>query len=87
MSELPEGHAEKWQLARYGVQAEYKPHTDTIPAFNDLQPGGRFSTLLLYLDGACEGGCTEFPDLGLQVRPEVGASQCVFPRRASRRLL
>ena len=54
--------------------AEYREHLDTIPAFNELVPGGRFSTLILYLDDACEGGCTVFPELDLEVRPERGTA-------------
>ena len=72
VAELPLDHAEKWQLARYGPTEEYKLHTDTIDAFNDLLPGGRFATLLCYLDDDFGGGRTRFPDLGLDVEPKRG---------------
>ena len=45
VSELPMSNAERWQLAQYGENCEYKLHVDTVPEFNDLAPGGRF---LLY---------------------------------------
>ena len=67
-------NAERWQLAQYGENCEYKLHVDTVPEFNDLAPGGRFSTLLLYLDEPEEGGTTDFPDLGLRIRPETGTA-------------
>ena len=74
VSELPMSNAERWQLAQYGENCEYKLHVDTVPEFNDLAPGGRFSTLLLYLDEPDEGGSTDFPDLGLRIRPETGTA-------------
>ena len=72
--ELPDAHAEKWQLARYGAGDEYRLHTDTVPAFNDLAPGGRFATLLLYLDDVERGGATAFPEIGVAVTPERGTA-------------
>ena len=74
ISELPVSNAERWQLAQYGENCEYKLHVDTVPEFNDLAPGGRFSTLLLYLDEPDEGGSTDFPDLGLRIKPETGTA-------------
>jgi prolyl 4-hydroxylase len=74
VSELPMSNAERWQLAQYGENCEYKLHVDTVPEFNDLAPGGRFSTLLLYLDEPEEGGSTDFPDLGLRIKPETGTA-------------
>ena len=74
ISELPVSNAERWQLAQYGENCEYKLHVDTVPEFNDLAPGGRFSTLLLYLDEPDEGGSTDFPDLGLRIRPKTGTA-------------
>ena len=74
ISELPPSNAERWQLAQYGENCEYKLHVDTVPEFNDLAPGGRFSTLLLYLDEPDEGGSTDFPDLGLRIKPETGTA-------------
>ncbi len=74
VSELPPSNAERWQLAQYGENCEYKLHVDTVPEFNDLAPGGRFSTLLLYLDEPEEGGSTDFPDLGLRIKPETGTA-------------
>ena len=74
VSELPMSNAERWQLAQYDENCEYKLHVDTVPEFNDLAPGGRFSTLLLYLDEPDEGGTTDFPDLGLRIKPETGTA-------------
>lgn len=74
VAELPLINAERWQLASYGEACEYKLHVDTVPAFNDLAPGGRFSTLLLYLDEPEMGGTTDFPGLGLSVAPEKGTA-------------
>ena len=59
---------------RYEPGAEYRLHTDTIPAFNELAPGGRHATVLLYLDAPDAGGATVFPALGLAVAPEPGTA-------------
>jgi len=67
---------EKFQAARYGVNGEYVLHTDTLDTFNDLEVGGRWGTLILYLNDVEEGGETEFPYAnggeGVVVEPKVG---------------
>eukprot|EP00968_Pinguiococcus_pyrenoidosus_P020685 scaffold2506_cov236-Pinguiococcus_pyrenoidosus.AAC.15 len=73
-AELPVGNSENWQLARYQVGQQFRLHTDTVEDFNDLLPGGRITTLILYLNEDFVGGHTDFPKLGLSVEPERGAA-------------
>src|SRR3990167_3143549 len=69
---------ETFQLVKYGVGDQYKPHHDwfdpKVPgSAKQLKTGGqRIKTALLYLKVADRGGCTQFPNLDLNVIPEVG---------------
>jgi prolyl 4-hydroxylase len=54
------------------------PHHDFIPRELELVQGPRILTVLLYLNTVEEGGETDFPTLGVRVRPKVG--RClIFP--------
>lgn len=56
------------QGQRYAVGQEFKPHTDTFE--DDLQPQ-RTWTAMIYLNEV-EGGETDFPLIGVSVRPQAG---------------
>ncbi len=66
------------QVIKYDVGHGYKPHHDF---FHDNSPGHvkhknqggqRIHTCVIYLKAAEEGGETEFPELKIKVKPEVG---------------
>lgn len=75
---MPLSHAEKFQLIRYGVGAEYRPHFDAFDASTtagqrNMKGGGqRLITVLGYLNKVPKGGATDFPKLGISVPPEPG---------------
>lgn len=74
----PVEHGEGIQVLRYTPGGEYKAHYDWFDVNNPaiaarLGHGGqRVATLVLYLNEVDEGGATEFPELGLSVRPRTG---------------
>lgn len=74
IAELGSGHAESWQLAKYAVGEEFTIHLDTQDSFNRLMPGGRISTLFLYLNDVEEGGRTIFPHLDIAISPKEGTA-------------
>ena len=57
----------------YEVGQEFKPHNDWF-ASDDLHKFGsqRAWTFMVYLNELEEGGETDFPRLGLRIRPETG---------------
>jgi prolyl 4-hydroxylase len=59
---------EPLQVLRYREEQEYRPHTDAIPGLENQ----RVMTMLVYLNDEFEGGETEFPELGITVRPRRG---------------
>jgi prolyl 4-hydroxylase len=59
---------ETLQVLRYRAGQEYKPHTDAIPGLANQ----RIMTMLVYLNDDFEGGETEFPELGITIRPKRG---------------
>lgn len=59
---------EPLQVLRYRQGQEYKPHTDAIPGLENQ----RVMTMLVYLNQDFEGGETEFPGLGITIRPRRG---------------
>ncbi|GMI28722.1 hypothetical protein TrCOL_g12127 [Triparma columacea] len=68
---VPISCAESFQASRYSPGGFYSLHTDNVDSFNDLEAGGRWGTLIVYLNGGMspsddgerrfEGGETEFP--------------------------
>ncbi|MFN9744400.1 MAG: 2OG-Fe(II) oxygenase [Betaproteobacteria bacterium] len=74
----PAGHGEGLALLRYQVGQQYLPHCDWIDPQreanrSDLERRGqRVATCVVYLNDGFEGGCTEFPKLGLELRGGVG---------------
>lgn len=76
----PPEHGEGLQILHYGVGGEYRPHFDFFPPD---EPGGvaamakggqRVASLVMYLNAVDGGGATIFPELGLEVVPQVGAA-------------
>ena len=59
---------EPLQILRYQPGQEYKPHEDAIPGLDNQ----RIMTMLVYLNDDFEGGETEFPKLGVTIRPKRG---------------
>jgi hypothetical protein len=58
---------EGWQLIKYNVGEEFKPHFDALNKEND-----RLFTAIIYLNDNFEGGETEFPTTGDIVHPKQG---------------
>lgn len=75
---LPLTHAENFQLIRYDVGAEYRPHFDafdprTEAGARTMKDGGqRVITVLGYLNTVQKGGGTSFPKLKIRVPAEEG---------------
>ena len=78
LAKMPINNAEQYQLVFYGPGNEYKPHFDafdknTEEGRNNWFPGGqRVLTALAYLNDVDEGGETDFPDVGVSIRPSKG---------------
>lgn len=77
---IPSENGEAFQVLRYSVGGEYKPHYDY---FDRNSPGGsthlkrggqRVATVLLYLNTTEEGGETIFPKAGKRVNPTKGSA-------------
>lgn len=75
---LDRAHAEPLQGQRYQPGEHYRHHTDTFIPERDhwqrerLRGGQRTWTAMLYLNTVEAGGATDFPRLGLSIRPETG---------------
>ena len=78
LAKMPINNAEQYQLVFYGPGNEYKPHFDafdknTEEGRNNWFPGGqRVLTVLAYLNDVEEGGETDFPDVGVSIKPSKG---------------
>lgn len=75
---LERGHAEPLQGQRYRTGEQYRHHSDHFRLERAhwqrerLRGGQRSWTAMLYLNSVEAGGETDFPKLGLAVRPERG---------------
>jgi prolyl 4-hydroxylase len=77
---LNPSYAEPIQGHIYELEEEYKPHTDWFSPgtdqfdknASDEQGGQRTWSALIYLNDVEGGGSTEFPEIGLSVRPRLG---------------
>jgi prolyl 4-hydroxylase len=75
---LPRAHAEPLQGQRYGAGEHYRHHTDHFRVEREhwqreqLRRGQRTWTAMVYLNAVEAGGETDFPRLGLSIRPEPG---------------
>jgi len=79
LTHWPSTHFQHFQMIRYGVGGQYRPHHDCynpdMPAFREiLQTNGqRLATFLIYLNDCPRSGATAFPRLdGLFVCPQKG---------------
>lgn len=75
---IENGYAETMQGQRYHVGQEFKAHHDFFHPSQEYWQGERLSggqrswTAMIFLNEPNEGGTTEFPHLGLGVRPQTG---------------
>lgn len=67
---LHENNGGKFQITSYPQGVGYKGHHDCTVDSPDKRD--RFATILVYLQDVEDGGETEFPDLGVKVRPKRG---------------
>lgn len=79
-------NTEKLQVVRYLPSQKYNAHYDCchpdfqstmdrkIHCLNDLKENGslRYGTILVYLNDNFTGGETEFPKLGVKIKPKLG---------------
>jgi prolyl 4-hydroxylase len=78
LAQWPVECSEPFQLQKYGVTQEYRPHFDWLNPDSaghrsHLQRGGqRLATFILYLSDVEQGGGTAFPSIGLEVFPKKG---------------
>lgn len=59
---------EPLSILRYAPGQQYRLHSDALPGGGNQ----RILTVLVYLNDNFEGGETDFPELGITVRPAVG---------------
>jgi len=65
-------------IVKYEIGGEYKPHHDFFHVTEDYAAehiangGNRIKSALIYLNDDFEGGETEFPELNIIVKPELG---------------
>ena len=75
---IENGYAETMQGQRYQVGQEFKAHHDFFHPCQEYwemeakQGGQRSWTAMIFLNEPEEGGTTEFPHLGIGVRPQAG---------------
>ncbi|XP_031556482.1 probable prolyl 4-hydroxylase 7 [Actinia tenebrosa] len=70
---LKQQNGGKFQITSYPIGVGYKSHTDCIvyeKGKGELRD--RYATVLVYLQDVEEGGETEFPLLGIKVKPKKG---------------
>ena len=78
LAHWPVDCGEPFQLQKYGITQEYRPHFDWLdpdsPGHRShlLRGGQRLATFILYLSDVEEGGGTVFPNIGLEVFPKKG---------------
>ena len=63
LTNLPKCNQEDFHFIKYEIGGEYKPHYD-----GETRP----KTALIYLNDGFKGGETEFPKLGLKIKPKTG---------------
>lgn len=78
LAHWPAENGEPFQLQKYGVTQEYRPHYDWLDPDSSghrshlAQGGQRLATFILYLSDVEQGGGTVFPGSGLEVYPRKG---------------
>lgn len=77
LTQLPVSHQEELQVVRYPSGGYYNAHfdasfhPDVIPVMNK-GCGPRLYTVLIYLNDDFEGGETDFPEIGVTIKPKKG---------------
>ena len=75
----PISHAESVQIVRYNAGEFYKPHQDSCCDDTEecrifkQDSGERIGTFLIYLTDDFSDGGTNFPNVGITVKPHVGS--------------
>jgi prolyl 4-hydroxylase len=75
---IDNGYAETMQGQRYQIGQEFKSHHDFFHPSQEYwqtesnQGGQRSWTAMIFLNEPEEGGATEFPHIGIGVRPQTG---------------
>lgn len=77
ITDMPKSHQEDMQVVAYPAGGYYNPHfdasfhPDVIPNMN-RGCGPRLYTFLIYLNDDYEGGETDFPEIGVTIKPKKG---------------
>jgi hypothetical protein len=69
---IPRDNFESFQVLRYELGQRYEPHHDYGTGDKYSAAGPRILTFFLYLSDVDEGGETQFPAIGLSVKPKKG---------------
>jgi prolyl 4-hydroxylase len=69
---VPEGNFENFQVLKYQLNQYYETHHDANPGDYHDASGHRIYTMFLYFSDVEEGGETDFPNLGISVKPKRG---------------
>ncbi|EDO49036.1 predicted protein [Nematostella vectensis] len=69
---LREENGGKFQITGYPIGVGYKSHTDCVVYEGEPEKRDRYATILVYLQDVEEGGETDFPLLGIKVKPKKG---------------
>lgn len=78
LTNVPVENQEAMQLLHYTSGGKYNPHYDACDGDEDqcarMNKGGgpRILTFIVYLNDNFEGGETDFPHIGIKVKPEQG---------------
>lgn len=65
---------EPFQLQKYEPGQFFKPHYDffNVPGHETTTPNDRIATVILYVKSATEGGTTNFPEVGINIKADSG---------------
>ena len=69
---IPRSHFESFQVLRYEIGQRYESHHDYGLGDKYSSAGPRILTFFLYLSDVEEGGETQFPALGISIKPKKG---------------
>jgi prolyl 4-hydroxylase len=82
---IPHENAEKLQVVKYQPDGYYKEHHDAAcdpgkQSYEFEQNGGqRKVTMLIYLSDEFEGGATRFPNLDMELKPDMNSGILFYP--------
>lgn len=71
-----EKYTENTQIVKYEVGQQYKTHYDYFPNnyLLKINNNQRQYTIFIYLNDVDDGGETEFPNLGIKIKPKKGSA-------------